>query len=85
MESTVQLDPQARSVIDAFASMNLTPPHLLPIAEARAQFMQARAQFVAPAQDVASTRDVDIPGPAVRSESGSIVHWAAGRMNFFRL
>ena len=63
MENSVQLDPQARTVIDAFASMNLTPPHLLPIAEARAQFMQARAPFVAPAQAVASIQDVDIPGP----------------------
>jgi acetyl esterase len=63
MTTPVELDPQARAVIDAFARMNLTPPHLLPVAQARAQFMQARVPFTARAQEVAAAHDIAIPGP----------------------
>jgi len=57
------LHPQTRAVLEAMASMNLQPPHLLPVAQAREQFKRARAAFVAPAQEVASVKDLRVPGP----------------------
>jgi acetyl esterase len=46
------------------ARMNLAPPHTMPVAQARAQFMRSRALYLAPAQTVASVEDRTIPGPA---------------------
>jgi acetyl esterase len=63
MATDMELHPQAQAVLDAFARMDLTPPHLLPAAQARIQFMQARAPFTAPAQEVAAAHDIGIPGP----------------------
>jgi acetyl esterase len=50
--------------MDAMARMNLSPPHTIPVDQARAQFKRTRAVFLAPAQDVASVVDRTIPGPA---------------------
>jgi acetyl esterase len=58
------LHPQVQAVMDAMAKMNLLPPHTIPIGQARAQFNRSRANFVAPAQTVASVADRNIPGPA---------------------
>lgn len=57
------LHPQTRAVLEAMASLNLQPPHQLPVAQAREQFKLARAAFVAPAQQVASVKDLSVPGP----------------------
>lgn len=59
----MSLDPQAQSVIDAFAQMKLAPPDSIPVAEARAQFLRGRARFLAPEEAVASVQDLDLPGP----------------------
>jgi acetyl esterase len=58
------LHPQVQAVMDAMARMNLSPPHTIPVDQARAQFKRTRAVFLAPAQDVASVVDRTIPGPA---------------------
>ena len=60
----MNLDPQTQAVLDALAAMNLQPPDRLPIAEARAQFMQSRARYVAAPERVESVHDISIPGPA---------------------
>jgi len=57
------LHPQTQAVVDALASMKLVPPHLLPVDQARAQFMRSRGQFLAPPAPVASVTDRAIPGP----------------------
>jgi acetyl esterase len=58
------LDPQTQAVVDALASMQLVPPHLLPVNQARAQFMRSRGQFLASPQAVGSVSDRTMPGPA---------------------
>lgn len=58
------LDPQTRAVVDALAGMKLVPPHLLPVDQARAQFMRSRGQFLAAPEAVASWTDRTIPGSA---------------------
>jgi acetyl esterase len=60
----LKLDPQTQAVLDALAAMNLQAPDRLPVAEARAQFMQSRARYVAAPERVESVHDVSIPGPA---------------------
>jgi acetyl esterase len=58
------LHPQVQAVMDRLASMNLVPPHTIPVDQARAQFQRTRAVYLAPAQPVASVTDHKIPGPA---------------------
>jgi len=57
------LHPQVQAVMDAMAQLNLPPPHIIPVDQARAQFMRTRAIYVAPALAVASVVDRTIPGP----------------------
>jgi acetyl esterase len=60
----LNLDPQTQAVLDALAAMNLQPPDRIPVAEARAQFMQSRAHYLAAPEPVESVQDLSIPGPA---------------------
>ncbi|MCW5619785.1 MAG: alpha/beta hydrolase [Burkholderiales bacterium] len=57
------LHPQVQAVLDAFARMNLSPPDQIPLAQARAQFLQARAGFLAPEEAVGRVDDSQVPGP----------------------
>jgi acetyl esterase len=58
------LHPQAQAVLDALAAMNLPPPDQVPVAQAREQFMRARASFLAAPEEVAACTDRTLPGPA---------------------
>jgi acetyl esterase len=60
----MKLDPQVQGVLDAMAAMRLQPPEQLPVAEARAQFMRSRAQFLEAPEPVAAAQDLSVPGPA---------------------
>jgi acetyl esterase len=56
------LDPQMQAVVDALASLNLSPMWTLTAAEARAQSKAMRRPVAAPA--LAKVEDRTIPGPA---------------------
>src|SRR5512145_2308818 len=58
------LHPQAQAVLDSLAAMKLPPPDQVPVAQAREQFMRARASFLAAPEDVAACADRTLPGPA---------------------
>ena len=58
------LHPQTQAVLDSLAAMKLTPPDQLPVEQARAQFMQSRARFLAAPQPVGSIIDRSVPGPS---------------------
>jgi acetyl esterase len=58
------LHPQAQAVLDTLAAMKLPPPDQVPVAQAREQFMRARASFLAAPEDVAACADRTLPGPA---------------------
>lgn len=60
----MSLHPQAQAVLDAFARMQLAPPHTLPVAKARALFHRSRAPFLAQPEDVASCVDLALPSAA---------------------
>ena len=60
----MKLHPQTQAVLDALAAMKLPPPDQLPVAEAREQFMRARATFLAAPEEVAACVDRTLPGPA---------------------
>jgi acetyl esterase len=60
-EETMPLDPQAQSVLEAMAAMNMPPLHTLTAQEARAQ-MAARPMAVPP-EEVARVQDLSVPGP----------------------
>jgi len=59
----MSLHPQAQAVIDAFARMNLSPPEDLPVAQAREQFLRARAGFIAAEEAVGGAIDASFSGP----------------------
>jgi acetyl esterase len=60
----MKLHPQTQAVLDALAAMKLPPPDQVPVAEAREQFMRARATFLAAPEAVAACVDRTLPGPA---------------------
>jgi len=60
---STRLDPQAQAVIDAFARMNLTPPEMLPVTQAREQFLRGRTGFLAAEEAVAGASAASFPGP----------------------
>ena len=60
----MKLHPQTQAVLDALAAMKLPPPDQVPIAQAREQFMSARATFLAAPEEVAACSDRTLPGPA---------------------
>jgi len=60
----MNLHPQAQAVLNTLAAMKLPPPDTIPVAQAREQFMRARASFLAPPEDVAACVDRTLPGPA---------------------
>lgn len=60
----MNVHPQSRAVIDAFARMNLSPPERIPVAQAREQYTRGRAAFLAAEEAVASAVDSSFPGPA---------------------
>ncbi len=60
----MKLHPQSQAVLDTLAAMKLPPPDQVPVAEAREQFMRARATFLAAPEVVAACVDRTLPGPA---------------------
>jgi acetyl esterase len=60
----MKLHPQTQAVLDVLAAMKLPPPDQVPVAEAREQFMRARATFLAAPEEVATCVDRTLPGPA---------------------
>lgn len=60
----MELHSQARSVVEAIGKMNLGPLEALTTEQARAQFKQSRAPFLAPPQEVALAIDEEVPSAA---------------------
>ena len=57
------LDPQAKALIDLVIKMGIPPTHTLTPAEARAFYKDRRGFSQPDAPEVASVRDVQVPGP----------------------
>ncbi|PWT71873.1 MAG: acetyl hydrolase [Proteobacteria bacterium] len=57
------LHPQTQAMLEKMASMNLVPPHTIPLAQAREQFAKARAPFLGPALEMGALADREIRGP----------------------
>ena len=57
------LDPQAKALLDEFATADAPPPWEVPLADLRAGFDELSAALAAPAPEVARVEDRTVPGP----------------------
>ena len=57
------LDPEIQPIVDMMEAAEGPPPHLVPIAQARAAHDRESALLSGPGEEVADVRDVEAPGP----------------------
>jgi acetyl esterase len=57
------LHPEMRAILDDQARLGGPPPHLVPVAQARAGHEEEARELSGPGEPVAEVRDLEVPGP----------------------